>query len=284
MGNQGGDFSCVHVLKIGRGMEPDELVAEWRGWVHPTKLAYVIRGIAERYGQPEVAVEVNSMGITTNGELMRVIEYDNLYRWKHIDKIKNQMTDLTGWYTTGKSRDNALSKLVESVAERTIIINSEWTIDEMMDFAQEEDSGSSRYEGQDTPDDRVMALMIGRYCSHESDYGKKAGSQPANPSKANTKFYVLDSLSRKRAEVSSREEAMLMVADPKHLGWSYTAAPAARFNQNTAYSPVHDGNGVESRMFDSGYDAEDINSESVRDFLMRESEPQTADPDGWMWD
>jgi hypothetical protein len=280
MGNVGGDYSCVEVIKIGRGMEPDEQVAEWRGWVHPTKLAYVTFAICHRYGCPEVAVEVNSMGITTNSELMRVLEYDNLYRWKHMDKMKNQLTDLTGWYTTSKSRDNALSKLIEAVSEATIIVNSEWLIDEMLDFAQDE---SARFEGQNTNDDRVMCFMIGHYCAHESDYGKHAASQPSGPSKLDTKYFVMDQFQRKRAELNSREAAVDMVSDPKHLGWSYTAAPEKKTRQNTVYSPIHDNDGVESRMYEHGYSAEGINHETIRQFADMESTPQDADPDAWLW-
>lgn len=279
MGNEGGDYSCVEVLKIGRGMEPDEQVAEWRGLVHPTKLAYVTRGIAECYGRPEIAVEVNAMGITTNYELLRVMDYDNLYRWKHIDKIKGGMTDWSGWVTNAKSRDNSLAKLVEAVAERTIIINSEWLLDEMMDFAEDE----GRFEGQDSHDDRVMCMMICHYCAHDSDYGKSAASQPSNPSKLGTKYYVMDQFQRKRAELDSREAAVDMVSEPRNVGWSYTAAPETRTYQNTAHSPIHDDDGIESRMYDSGYSAENINYDTIRQFADGESAPQESDPDSWLW-
>jgi hypothetical protein len=279
MGAQGGDFSCVMVMKIGRGMEPHEQVAEWRGWVHPTRFAYIIYAICHKYGMPEVAVEVNNMGIQTNSTLMSELQYDNLYRWKHVDKIKNQMTDYVGWYTTAKSRDNALSKLVEAVSDQTIIVRSEWTIDEMLDFSDGDSGG--RFEGQDTNDDRVMALMICNYCAGESEFGKQAASQPMSSGRATAKFVVMDSLSRRRAEFDDKQSAIKMVGE--NHGWSWVQLPSHRDYANTAYSPVHDGDGLASRMhYEMGYSPEQINSETMAYEAAMEVEPSADDPDAWM--
>jgi hypothetical protein len=281
MGNEGGDYSCVEVIKIGRGLTPDEQVAEWRGWINPVPLAYVAVAIARWYNFAEIAVEVNAVGVTTNNEIQRVIEYDNIYRWKHIDKIGNTMTAHTGWYTNYKSRQMIIAKMVEAMLSRTIVIRSEWLVDEMMDFAQDEEGG--KFQGQDANDDRVMAFMICRYCAHESDTGKRAAARPMS-SKIGTskKWYVMDASNRKIAETDDREKALLLVRE--HKGFSVVQAPEDRDFHNTLYSPIHNGNGIRSRMYyEMGYSAESINHETVTEVESAEAEPEPTDPNAWLW-
>ena len=69
-------------------------------------------------------------------------------------------------------------------------------------------------------------------------------------------------------------------------GGSIIRKPRAMDYQNTAWSPIHNGNGIRSRMYyEMGYSAEDIDHESV---MQAEAELNgTADfandPDAWMY-
>ena len=172
LGSEGGDFSSVYVLKIGKRVEPDEYVAEWHGWINPTPLGDVVCALAKWYNNCQIAVECNGPGLTTNSHIFRELGYYNIFRWKHYDKIKNLMTDLLGWWTNIKTRDSLITKFSEALDDRSVIIRSKWLIDECLDFAAEE--GSARFEGQGNHDDRVFAAMITLFCAHDSDYGKKA--------------------------------------------------------------------------------------------------------------
>lgn len=171
MGN-GGDFSCAQVLRIGRGMEPDEQVAEWHGWISPTPFAGVLAALGYWYNGCEIACELNDCGGITGSELWRILEYERLYVWKHTDKIKNFMTDYLGWKTNSKNRDDLIVKMREAVSEKTITLRSADLIEEMFDFGND---GGGRFEAVVGNDDRAMAAMICRYCAHEADTGVQSG-------------------------------------------------------------------------------------------------------------
>ena len=200
-----GDFSSIQVIKIGIGPAPDEQVAEWHGYMNPTPLGDVCTALGYMYNTAQVSIECNGVGISTNNQLWRINEYDNVYQWKHIDKIKNFITNTVGWYTNQKTRDLIITKTREAIMERTLILRSYRLVDQMLDFAKEE--GSSKYEGQDCNDDRVFGLMICRYCSHESDYGKNAMAQPMRRH-ANVDCWVIyDPSGRKVGETKDYDQA-----------------------------------------------------------------------------
>ena len=172
LGAEGGDFSSAYVLKIGKRLEPDEFVAEWHGWINPSPYGDMLCALAKWYNGCQIAVECNGVGLTTNNRLFRELQYYNLFRWKHYDKIKNFITDWFGWWTNGKTRDQIITNLSEALDDKSVIIRSKWLLDEMLDFSAEEDS--ARFEGQGNHDDRVFAAMITLFCAHDSDWGKRA--------------------------------------------------------------------------------------------------------------
>jgi len=165
-GVYGGDYSCAQVIRIGHGVHPDEQVAEWHGWINPTPYGDVLCALGYWYNSAEIAIECNDVGQATNARVMRVLEYPNLFRWKHYDKIKNFITDFMGWYTNVKTRDLIIAKFREYIDDGMVVIRSEKLIDECFDFSSVDDS---RFEGQSTHDDRVFAMMIAIFCSHDSE-------------------------------------------------------------------------------------------------------------------
>jgi hypothetical protein len=174
-GVPGGDFSVVQIIKIGHRTEPDEQVAEWRGWINPGPFAHVVCALGYWYNGAQISIECNDVGQATNSEVMRAIQYENLFRWKHYDKIKNFMTDYFGWFTNSKTRDLIIAKFREYMDENMIILRSEWLIDECLDFSSLE---GSRFEGQSTHDDLTMAMMIAVFCAHDSEWGIAAALAP----------------------------------------------------------------------------------------------------------
>jgi len=264
-GVEGGDFSCAQVIKIGAGPEPDEQVAEWRGWINPTPWAYVVAALGYMYNGAQIAVECNDVGLTTNNELFRIIEYDNIYRWKHFDKVKNFYTDFLGWFTNSKTRDLIIAKCREAIQDDTLIIRSEDCVDEMMDFS----SDGGRFEGQDTNDDRVMALQIARFCAHDSDFGKEAASRPSSGRFKEEVLLVFDEKNRLRYKLntkensSARDDAELIVKN--NAGWSMRTMGTGRDFNNTDFSPIHDKPGsVRSRLhYEDGIPEDKITDELV---------------------
>jgi hypothetical protein len=172
-GIEGGDFSCAQVIKVGFGAVPDVQVAEWHGYITPTPFARVLAALGYWYNNAEISPECNDVGKTTAHELFRVLDYPNLYRWKHLDKIKNYFTDWFGWETNAKSRGFIINKMREAVDEGTIILHSEPLVDQMMEFGAEEEG--ARFEGQGVHDDRVMAIMIAHFCAHEDQWAAEGG-------------------------------------------------------------------------------------------------------------
>ncbi len=176
-GVQGGNFSCAQVIRIGKRNEKDVQVAEWHGWINPTPFAQVLAAIGYFYNTAQIAVECNDIGLAANNHLFRMLEYPNCFRWKHYDKIRNFMTDFFGWYTNSKTRPQIIAKFREAIDEGTIVLRSRGLVDECLDFSAV-DQSSIRFEGQDTNDDRVLAIMIGNFCAHDSDWGVEMASAP----------------------------------------------------------------------------------------------------------
>ena len=173
------DFSVAEVIRIGRKQQPDVQVAEWHGWINAQPFGHVVAALGYWYNTAQIAVECNDIGLTTNNELMRVIEYPNIFRWKHYDKVKNFISDFTGWFTNVKTRDQIIDKLRMFMDDRAIILRSETLIDECFDFTQQEQGG--KFRGWGTNDDRVMAIQIAVFCAHDSEWGIAASLQPRGP-------------------------------------------------------------------------------------------------------
>lgn len=271
MGIEGtGDFSCAQVLKIGRGGAPDVQVAEWRGWINPTPFGHVLVGLATWYNECELALELNSVGEKTYIEVFRILEYPNLFRWKHYDKLKNIYTDYMAWVTNHKTRDLIITHMRERIMEDTVILRSYDLLNEMLDFSQDEAGG--RFEGQNTNDDRIMAQMICGWCAHDSDYGKQAAMKPASDGNGVQKYYVIDPLGRITEECDSRDDAIvytMSVGSPgtRRLvkpGWSVASRVQKKDFNNTDYSPVHDKPGPRQDMhYTHGIPAEYISLSNV---------------------
>lgn len=262
---EGGDFSCVQVIRIGRGQQPDVQVAEWRGWINPTDLALVSAAIGYWYNQCEIAIEVNNEGAVTNNHIFRVLEYDPLYRWKYIDKISNFITPYFGWYTNSKTRPLIIVKMREAIMEGTIIIRSEDCVDEMMAFTREEDE--DKFMGRGTNDDRPMALMIARYCAHEMDYGDETNAKAGKPSVSTCEtFYIFDDKNRLRFRSEDREQAERHVRE--HPGWSMCGEPQAKSKANTDFSPIHDQQGIHAELYRMGVPADKIPPDVMADMAV----------------
>jgi hypothetical protein len=216
----GMDYSCAQILKIGRGLNPDVQVAEWHGWINPTPFAGVVAALGYWYRTCEVSVEGNSdVGGMTNQELMRVIEYPNIFLWKHYDKVKNFVTSFFGWYTNRKSRGQLITAWKEAIDDGTIIIRSENLIDECLDFTNED--GGKRFEAGEENDDRLFGGMISRWCAHDMDWGME-NSRPNSDGEEETPE---QRARKKRMDYANTEYSPLF--DGAHRKTGKTSAPTS---------------------------------------------------------
>ena len=289
LGNQGGDYSSIAVMKMSSGHEKDALVAIWHGLLNPEPLADVVLAICWYYEEALAAIEVNSMGMVTNTLLMRDYEYENIYRFKRMDRLKHFMTDIVGWWTDYKSKRALITKMDRLLREDMIDIPCKDTIVEFRDFTEE---GA---EGEGAHDDFVMALMIAVYCGHEGEMSERHAKPKIQAADAN-KFFVfnrekvlmLETTSQHHAEVFSKKiigsfiERTAGAMAIMRIG--NKGIPVPSDFQNTAFSPVHDKNGTASRLhYDEDVPAELITPEMVAEYDARQEELE-EDPNAWMYE
>ena len=282
-GLEGGDFSCAQVIRIGHGCEPDVQVAEWNGWINPTPFGHILVGLAKWYNGAELSVEMNSVGERTYIEIFRILEYSNLFRWKHYDKVKNFWSDYMAWLTTSKTRDLIITNLRERIMENTVVLYSQDLLKQMLHFTAEEDGG--KFQGQATNDDRVMAMQICLWCAHDSDYGKAAAMAPKSGEAGPKKFYVIDNLNRIVHTCEQKEEAYSVAyvkSDVRNVkgepidthavmrpGWSIAQKPTRKDFNNSDFSPVHDKPGPRQTMhYAFGIPAESIRLDNIDEALV----------------
>jgi hypothetical protein len=290
LGNEGGDYCCFQVIKLSTGHGRDEQVACWHGLENPTRAAGIIVAIGLMYNEALVAVEVNSFGVSTNSLVMRQYEYENVYRFKHLDRLKNFMTFITGFLSTPKSTDALMARMSEGFLEDTIIINDKFTMDEFNDYTE---SGAL---GDGAHDDYVDALMIALFCGHEGEViERQTGTKPrSSESVVENTFKVVDRNGVLQLETHSQleaeqrafkiigstihrkagAEATLQIKDKK------VKVPADF--QNTDFSPIFDKPGTARKMYEEGALPEDITPEAIQVFEANEEEEE-QDPNAWMY-
>lgn len=286
LGNEGSDFSCVQVLRLGEGQERDIQVACWHGLINPSALAGICCAIGTWYNHALAAVEVNSFGEATNFSLMRQYEYENIYRFKRLDRITNFITNISGWLSTSKSTDSLMAKMSEYFLEDNIVINCRYTMDEFNDYTEEGARGKGAH------DDMVDALLIALFCGHEGEV--KARQEGRKIHREDRDRYLIYDRFGTRVEnpegFESLSEAERLAK--KYPGSSinkvsnqtaYMTLVGKRFKvpattQNTEYSPIFDDETSTGHRlhFDEGIPTEDITPEMQREFEEEQEELENS--------
>lgn len=290
LGNPGGDYSCAQVVKKGIGHQLDEQVAVWHGLINPTGLAEIVLALGWLYNEALVAVEVNSYGMQTNSVLMRNYEYDNIYRFKRLDRLGMGMTNIVGFYSDVKSTDALMAKMSEYFLDDLIHIRCKHTMDEFNDYTEEGAVGDGAH------DDYVDALMIAIYCAHEAEVRERqdGNKKPAAEGEVN-KFYIKDRFNTIIAETTSQTQAQSIAK--KHVGCTIERVAGATAMitlagkkrkvpsdfANTDFSPIHDKTGTAHRLhYEEDIPAEEITPEMIQEFEEAEEDTST-DPDAWKY-
>ena len=88
--------------------------------------------------------------MVTNSLLLRKFGYENLYRYKRLDRLKNVVTDIFGWWTDYKSKIRMESTFRDVIGHNPRLIVSAELLDEILEY---DENGSAA-------DDRLVAMMI----------------------------------------------------------------------------------------------------------------------------
>ena len=296
LGQKGGDYTSCTVMKISANAQLDEQVAQWHGYIDPYNLTDIVLALGWYYNEALVAVEVNSFGMATNTRLMRDYEYENIYRFKRMDRLKHFMTDIVGWWTDYKSKRTLVSYFSKMMLDEQVILRDKFLIDELRDFSDDLEA-----DGDGAHDDYVISAMIALYCGHEGEFEERR-QRPVESAKDLNNYIVykmqmmdgmqipvklFQSASPFEAEKFSKTRIGSYIVN-EHGAMADLVVKGKKVRvpadfQNTAYSPIHDRPGTRNQMFSEGTPAEFIDSQSVADYEAQQGDEETSDSEGWKW-
>ena len=160
-----GDYSTIHVLDATTCTQ----VAEYKGRIPTSDLGHLAVSLATEYNDALLIIENATVGWAT---IQTVLErgYKNLFYMtedlKYIDPMELRSNKLyskekkavPGFTTSTRTRPLIISKLCEYMRDKTVIIHSKRTLDEMLTFIWE---NGKPVASEKHHDDLIMALAIG---------------------------------------------------------------------------------------------------------------------------
>lgn len=152
-----GDYSVAHVLDSKKRQ-----VAVWRGHVDPDFFATTLNALGRMYDDAFLAVEVNGPGAHPCIMLERYLRYPRLYERTVYDKVTDEENHKVGFRTDEFTRPMILSELRQVVRENTIELNDRKTIEELITFVINPESGKMEAD-KGCHDDCVMSLAIANH-------------------------------------------------------------------------------------------------------------------------
>lgn len=267
-GIMGGDFSVIEVFKAGYGLDPDVQVAEWVGYEPPIAFAKTVYALGWWYNQCEVAIEYAREGMSCANEFRMQLEYPKIYVPQRLDSTGTPMSHWVHWQTTGKTKPYLMTRMNESLLEDSIIIRSQYLLDELRRCIK--DGLSFCASGGN--DDAAVAGCISHYCLRETMPEMRrvarevAPSAPAarhlHPPVGAVLYGVYDQLFRLRAQKRTLREAEEIV----DVNPGFQIKPLIVSKANTAFSVIHHGNGIERELYQAGMVDRDITPQLVTQY------------------
>lgn len=109
--------------------------------------------------QPRMVIECNGNGEIVQYELQK-LGWWNFHPWMQYDNRRpNRLPNKIGWFTNHRTRTMAVDTVVSALRDGWLIINSPWFVDEMQDFARNENVASLKADAG-AHDDRIMAMAF----------------------------------------------------------------------------------------------------------------------------
>lgn len=192
-GGDGGDRSCIEVVRVGKVGEPDIQVAQiYSSYLPGIELppfaeclgvyyGKLMEPIPEAYMCPET--QLGSGGDPIVHQLTKE-GYTNIHRMRRYDMAPRAGggSNRMGWATTAWSRPLITQTMKMVLDYGWMIIKSQRTLDEIESLELDEtDSGKIKYDhSSQSYDDSYMSLCIAHWCSHDEEtlMSRKAGKRP----------------------------------------------------------------------------------------------------------
>lgn len=148
-----GDFSCAQVID----QMTREQVAVWHGHIDPDLYAMELEMLGMYYNRALIAVERNSIGLTTLTKL-RDLYYPNMYYRERFGLNSDRLTDEMGWVTDRSTKNYIVSLGTTLLRDKKVTIYDQETVGEMMGFVRDSNGNAGAASGYH--DDRVMSWLI----------------------------------------------------------------------------------------------------------------------------
>jgi hypothetical protein len=282
------DFSAAAVYRMGWGSEPNVQVAEWHGHINASHYARVLAAISHWYNDCEIAVEYQAAGVTTGDELRWVLDAPQIYRWRHLDRVSNTMTQHIHWITNTRTREDAINRLSEGLLDKMLEIRSTHAVEEMRDFGRYE--GEGKAQGLDSPDDLVMAHLICLCAAHQTGKRQELGERMGMGTNAQSptssalmpivpkNWIIVDMYGRQVQDHFTSEKAAWDEIEKcqKKVGFKlpWTVKPVVVMAANTCFSPIYDRpDSAEGQLYAQGMKDKHVLPDAVaamRDVIMHQ--------------
>lgn len=153
-GLEHGDRSSIDVVKKSDG----EQVAHWFGHIDAELLAYIVKHIAEMYGNAYVMPERNNHGHAFIQKLREIYPSKHIYAEQYLDRDNDDDTPKLGWLTTKQSKP-ILTEGMKSLFKGGVSgIRWVGTISEYHSYVYDKKGAMNAQEG--CFDDQVMSHML----------------------------------------------------------------------------------------------------------------------------
>jgi hypothetical protein len=180
------DYSTLQVIR----RVTLEQVAEWKGRVHPMKLAELAAALGYYYNTAQIAPESRGIGVATSGHLSSVLGYPNIYRWRYRDKVGGGLTKYVGWDTSFKSKQYLIAFALSVVSSRSgdnPLIHSSRLLEEIQTFVR---LGFGQYGASPgNYDDLVMGWLIALVISNDEDFSRYVEKEEAEEANRSDQFF-----------------------------------------------------------------------------------------------
>ena len=158
----GSDCFTAHVLDNRTG----EQVAELQQRQSEILYARQVYCLGQYYNQALAAIEVNFS--TYPERKLEEWNYPHLYQRERFDTYANTTVKAFGWHTTPATRPQMLAELHTVMEEAPQVIQSRWTLGEMIVFVYDKNRKPQAAEGQH--DDLVIAAAIAQMARTQQRY------------------------------------------------------------------------------------------------------------------
>ncbi len=157
---------------------PAHEVLSWYGKCEPDELAYYIHRIALNYNMANVALEANTVGLTTLIILVKHLKYPYLYKAKSYDKMGIRGGSKVGWYTTKSTRHFLIDEFCAAVRSDELWMLSDEFIQEAPTFIVNKTGKKEAQIGH--KDDKILSAAIGWQAIKEMPKRRSAAERHSN--------------------------------------------------------------------------------------------------------